>query len=314
MKDIEKIDDELYGSIYGKPLVGDCKEIWFKIKDDSNILREAVKIKRNKWNQKDTVKGLAICDAMLCDYENIDQVAYKELINIVYTNTDIARIVINGASNGGYSYLLMSLWNHDLKLSKEQKEFAVKEAMNKIGTVKWEEESEEYSKKLDVLRVDDDKITIMDIDKSKNPVGTKSGAEYMRFMFNLLSTEQAHGTGAFDIRYTILNNPNWTIEEKQQLIMGFWFNDEEYEECLEEWEWAIINDKSNYKGNLMPLLDKEDLYNYSYENLLEFYEDKKTADKIWQEIKFCSQMHKLRPQQHELEQFKPTKKLNYSKN
>ena len=29
---------------------------------------------------------------------------------------------MDGASNGGYSFLLMSLWNHTLKLTDEQKE------------------------------------------------------------------------------------------------------------------------------------------------------------------------------------------------
>lgn len=74
---------------------------------------------------------------MLMNYNFVDEVAYKKLISSIYTNKDIARIVINGASNGGYSFLLMSLWNHNLKLTEEQKAFAVNEAMNKIGTTSW---------------------------------------------------------------------------------------------------------------------------------------------------------------------------------
>ena len=69
---------------------------------------------------------------MLRDYQNVDEIAYNNLIKTIYTNTDIARIVINGASNGGYSFLLMSLWNENIKLTKQQKSFAVKEAMNKL--------------------------------------------------------------------------------------------------------------------------------------------------------------------------------------
>ena len=76
---------------------------------------------------------------MLIDYNSIDEVAHNNLINSIYTNTDIARIVMDGAANGGYSFLLMSLWNYNLKLTEEQKAFAVNEAMNKIGTVRWQQ-------------------------------------------------------------------------------------------------------------------------------------------------------------------------------
>ena len=44
------------------------------------------------------------------------------------------------------------------------------------------------------------------------------------------------GQGYFDIRYHILRNPNWTLEEKQRLIMDFWYDDDDYEEALEQWE------------------------------------------------------------------------------
>lgn len=30
--------------------------------------------------------------------------------------------------------------------------------------------------------------------------------------------------------------------------MDFWYDDETYDEYLEQWEWGIINDSVNYKG------------------------------------------------------------------
>ena len=42
------------------------------------------------------------------------------MIENIYSNTDIARIVVDGYANGGFSFLLMSLWNHNLKLTEEQ--------------------------------------------------------------------------------------------------------------------------------------------------------------------------------------------------
>ena len=145
MVDIEKFDDELYLAAYGLPRVGNYEDIWNNIKSNPEILREAVKVRRDKHDQRDLVKGLAIAEAVLIDYESVDKVAYNNLIKNIYSNTDIARIVINGASNGGYSFLLMSLWNPNLKLNDDQKAFAVNEAMNKIGTTRWKESKEIFS-------------------------------------------------------------------------------------------------------------------------------------------------------------------------
>lgn len=301
MTDVEKIDKELYMARYGLPRIGDANAIWGQIKSNAELLREAVKIRRNKWNNGDIVNGLAISDAMLIDYKDVDQVAYSQLIESIYTNTDIARLVIDGASNGGYSFLLMSLWNHSLKLTEEQKAFAVEEAMNKIGTTRYKKQSDEYSKKLDEQGITDDITTTIDIDGCVNPIGAKSKNEYFNYMFSMMSETQAHGTGAFDIRYHILRNPNWTLEEKRKLIMDFWYDDETYDEYLEQWEWSVVNDSANYKGQPLPPFDRYELFNeWSYEMLLEYYKNKETTDRIWKEIEFCRQMHKLRPQQWEL--------------
>ena len=308
MIDIEKIDDTLYKSIYGIPRVGDYNEIWSRIKSNSEVLREAVRVKRDKLTEHDMVKGLAICDSMLIDYSSVDEVAYNNLINSIYHNIDVARIVVDGASNGGYSFLLMSLWNHNLKLTEEQKNFAVNEAMNKIGTTRWQQSETEFSKKLDEMGISDNDTTFININGCINPIGQKSGSQCMSYMFSTLNQTQAHGIGEFDIRYYILRNPNWSLDEKQKLIMAFWCDDETYEKYLEQWEWEIINDPANFKGTLVSQLEKNDLYEYSYEILLKFYGDKETTDRIWDEIQFCKQMRELRPQQRKLE-FIPQKKV-----
>ncbi len=308
MIDIEKIDDTLYKSIYGIPRVGDYNEIWSRIKSNSEVLREAVRVKRDKLTEHDMVKGLAICDSMLIDYSSVDEVAYNNLINSIYHNIDVARIVVDGASNGGYSFLLMSLWNHNLKLTEEQKNFAVNEAMNKIGTTRWQQSETEFSKKLDEMGISDNDTTFINIDGCINPIVQKSGSQCMSYMFSTLNQTQAHGIGEFDIRYYILRNPNWSLDEKQKLIMAFWCDDETYEKYLEQWEWEIINDPANFKGTLVSQLEKNDLYEYSYEILLKFYSDKETTDRIWDEIQFCKQMRELRPQQRKLE-FIPQKKV-----
>lgn len=302
MLDIEKIDNKLYIARYGIPRIGDANSIWNRIRGNSDVLLEAVKVRKNKWKNGDTVNGLAISDFMLVDYKNVNHVAYNELIKSIYTNRDIARIVVDGASNGGYSFLLMSLWNHNWVLTDEQKAFAVDEAMNKIGTTRYKKISSEYSKKLDEKGITDDVTTTIEIDGCVNPIGAKSKNEYFNYIFSVLSDTQAHGVGAFDIRYCILRNPNWTLEEKQKLIMEFWEDDETYDEYLEQWEWGVVNDAVNYKEGSLPPFDRYDLFNeWTYEMLLKYFGNKEITDRIWEEIDFCKKMHELRPQQWEIE-------------
>ena len=185
-----------------------------------------------------------ICDLLLMDFQNVDPDVYQELINTIYSNRRIARICYDHDRND--SFLLMSLWNFDLELTKEQKEFAVSEAMNR-------------------------KVNV-------------------------------HGRDYFDIRYWILRNPNWTKEEKEKLVMSFFDNDDDYDETLEQWEWAVVNDPANYQGKALPPFDRYDLFyttDYGYEYLLGYHKDKKTTDRLWEEIEFCKMMHKLRPMQFE---------------
>ena len=301
MVDIEKIDDVLYKSVYGRPRTGDYYEIWSRIKSNPEVLREAVQVKRDKFDEHDIVKGLTICDSMLIDYNSVDEVAYNNLINYVYTNTDIARIVMDGAANGGYSFLLYTLFNFDLELTQEMKEFAQNEAMNKIGTTLWRKKRREYSSSLDEAGVSDDVTVNMNIDGMDMPIGAKSGCEYLHYMFSTLSDELAHGTGEYDIRYHILRNPNWSIEEKKELVYDFFPNDNTYDEYLELWEWGIINDKVNYIDDCVPCLDKSDLYYYTFEDLVSIYNNVDTAREIMDEINFCRMMHEIRPQQWEKE-------------
>ena len=166
MVNIDMIDKELYNSIYVSPRIGDYKEVWSRIKNNKEVLRGAIQITKDKFGERETVKGLSIAEFMLLDYENVDSNIYQNLINTIYSNTDIARIVLDGASNGGNSFLLMSLFNPNLKLTEEQKAFAVNEAMNKLGTTRYSE-----------IKIDN----------------------YFQRLLQITSTKQAHGVGASDI-------------------------------------------------------------------------------------------------------------------
>lgn len=304
MTKITEIEEKLYTATYGIPKIGNAEEIWNSIKSNNEILSEAIKVEKNKCGDRDILKGIAICEDMLLDFNGVDQKIYQQLINTIFSNQSIARLNLDG----GNSFLLLALINHDLKLTEEQKQFAVSEAMSLIGTTKYKQEQQECSERLDQMGITDDKITYVNFGGSINPVGQKTGMLYMNSLLLSLSETQAHSNGAFDIRYEILRNPNWTLEEKQKLVYDFWEDDETYDEVLEEWEYGIINDPENYKGKLMPQLNIFELHDYTYNELLDFYGNKEITDRIWNEIIFCKQMHELRPQRWEIE-YKPVEKV-----
>lgn len=297
MKSVRELDDELYAATYGVPIRGNKEEIWNSIKCNKDILDKAVNVVRNKFDEADILEGIAIADAMLVDYTSVDSDAYNKLINVIFSNTDIARLVLDGYSNGGCSFLLMALWNHSIKLTEEQKAFAVNEAMNKIGTTRWKNNMDNFSIELDNRGISDSTTTYINIDGEINPIGSKTKTEYMNYLFCSLSNKLAHGVGELDIRYQILRNPSWSVEEKSVLIYDFYENSDEYNEFLEQWEWNIINMQQNSDENSISYLDKDSLYDYTYEELFEFYGDRNLTYRVIEEIKFCRLMHKLRPMQ-----------------
>ena len=313
MGKFEKIEDQFY--LVKKRMIKGINpnDIWESIKNNKDLLIWAIKPIKDKFGEKDLVNGLAICDTILSNYDGIDNDIYQELIDLIYSNEQIARIVQNGYSNGGYSYLLMTLWNPDLKLTEKQKAFAVKEAMNKIGTTKYHQDEEKYSKKLEESGLTDSSTILINFDGSINPVGAKTASEYFNNLINSLSDTQAHGKGDFDIRYWILRNPNWTIEEKQKLVMDFWYDSETYDEALEAWEWNIVNYENMCDLDVFSPIEKDELYRYSYDDLLNNFRNRKMVNIIWEEIQFCKLMHKLRPQKWELE-YESAIKLKREKN
>ena len=294
MVDIEKIDDELYKVRHGSYNDTEFKKLWKKIRNNKEIQRAAVKIKRNKWDSGDITEGLTICECMLRDYENVDPEAYNELIENIYNNPDIARLVVGGAINRDFSFLLLSLANPNLKLSEEQKAFAVEEAMNRAGTLKYKTEEQEYIKKASkCIKIDESMLNMV--------LGKFYSAK-----------NHYHGMGSFDIRYYILSNPNWTVDEKEKLVNNFWVDNDDYEEALNDWEWDVINENSICTQDSFVALDISEFYYYTYDDILYYYEDKEKADKLWQEIEFCRLMKNLRfKEENELQlEYSKTEELN----
>ena len=301
MEEIRKIDDRLYGALYDICSPDNATILWPEISGDNDILREAIKVEKDKFGEKDILKGIAIARCMLRDFNNIDKDIYQELVNTIYSNKDIARCVLDGYSNGGDSYLLMTLWNPKLKLTEEQKAFAVEEAMNKIGTVKYANSVKEYEKELEMKGITDDQDAYLELGGSINPVGAKTGTMYVASIFNSLSDTQAHGSFPFDIRYWILQNHNWTYEEKAKLINVFYASDDTYDECLDAWEWDFLDEDSLLHDGAT-ILEKYMLTEYTMKDLIELYDgDVPMAKKAMEQVDFFKLMHKLRPMTYEKE-------------
>lgn len=302
MEKLKKLDDRLYGAKHFN--YEDAEQLWNEIKNNREVLELAIKPTKDKLDNCDTVGASAICESILVDYDGVPEDIYQKFIDLIYSNREIARIVPNGYYNGGDSFLLLSLLNPKLKLTEDQKVFAVDEAMNKRGTTRYEDIMNKRSEELDEKGITDEKTVFVEMGGAVNPIGEKSAAMYTAGLFDALSHSQAHGLGIYDIRYWILRNPNWTRIEKQQLVIDFWAYDEEYDELLEEWEWGIINDSDNLDANSELVIEKDTLYEITCDELLERIANKEEALRLWNEIEFCKLMHEIRPEQWE-ESFVP---------
>lgn len=292
MVNVEIFDNKLYCAYYIKKDKKEYMSLWSRIRLNDVLLNEAVKVVKDKFNEHDTLKAPAIAEMLLMDPEANSE-AYSKLIESIYSNKDIARIVLDGYSNGGYSFLLMSLFNKNLVLNETQKTYAVDEAMNKYGTRRWVDKEREYIKELESKNITDETTVYMDIDGSVNPIGETTANKYFRSLMASMSTNQAHGRGEFDIRYYILRNNNWSIDEKRELIRDFWVSDEEFDDVLEQWKWGIINDRRNYIGYEL-IVSLDDLYDITYEELLRRFGDEKVAKDFYEEIEFCRLAESLR--------------------
>lgn len=290
MIDIKKIDKELYYQRYIKKDYEGLNKLWNEVKSNKELLEEAIKVTKNKFGE-DTLESLIICECMLITYDSVDNEVYQKLINTIYSNEKIARKVLDGAANGGYSFLLYTLFNQNLKLTEKQKAFAVAEAMNKKGTTRYKKLREAYKTELTKQGINDDQTVTIDFDGMKSPVGAHAFNTYMHGIMYGLSDRLAHGTGEYDIRYHILRNSNWKDEEKKKLIDEFWYNPNDYETYLDRWQWGIINDA--YSKDIV--LEIWYLYDYTYEDILKLSSnDKEKADNIWNEINFLRTIKELK--------------------
>ena len=101
----------------------------------------------------------------------------------------------------------------------------------------------------------------------------------------------AHGMGPYDIRYWILRNPNWSLEEKENLVSYFWPSLEDFKKVCERWESDFINNPANKdKNGNIPNLTR---ISEKLIDLRELYDDEDTINRISFESDFLSMVYDI---------------------
>ena len=135
--DIRKINNDLYAAKYSRSIMfpnyggKEYKDLWKVIRKNNEILKQAIEVVRNKWDTANIFAGTSIVDGILRDYKNVDKTIYLDVVEKICKDEELAKFGYNKCS-----FLLMAMSNHNIKLSDEQKKFAIEEAMNISGSVR----------------------------------------------------------------------------------------------------------------------------------------------------------------------------------
>lgn len=301
-EELKRLNSELYRATYIDKDQQKKEQIWNCIKENKKLLEQASKVVKDKFGERDTFLATSIVECMLVDYANVDKEVYQALVNKIYTNRELARIVLDGFSNGGYSFLLYTLFNRDINLTEEQVAFAIEEAMNKMGTTSNNKQRITYEQELEKNNITN-ALTV--IDPEIGPIGAKTASIRVADILGSMSTSQAHGIGEFDIRYYILKNHNFT-DKMEKLAFDFYASDETYAETVDCWEWNIVNscfgEDSEPKISIDEILFIEESEVFAR---LPFEEAREVID----EINFIKRIRTIRPIHWKMDESGFSKKL-----
>lgn len=193
---VDELDNKLFGLLYIDTNYQEAKKLWNSIKSDELLLLAASEVTKDIFNEKDIFVGNCIVELILKNPTDVNIGIYEDIVNKIYINDDLSKIVLNGYLSEGCPFLLYTLMNDNLKLTGSQKDKVYNLAMEQFFT-------------------------------EKN--GSYGGMFY-------LSTKNGCGNFPYDIRYWILHNNNWNEDEKLQMIYDFYSSEEFYARflnCLE---------------------------------------------------------------------------------
>lgn len=233
-------------------------------------------------------------------YEGIMQQNYKIFWSEIRKNKDLLKeaIKVNVDEDGKETLNAITICDFILKdyknIDNEIYNKLVKLILNNKNISRLKTSNKGVTNKSFLLRVINNKNNKINTQEKELCISEAANTISIKRQKKIERINEIHGIGTFDIRYYILKNPNWSINEKRKLLRKF-YNKEEWERTLKEFELAVIYNNANFKGNPFSLLTIDSLYKYNYEELLNFYNNKEIANYIWNEIQFCKLMHKLRP-------------------
>ncbi len=275
MTDIEKLDKKLYDLFFNSSVSEEDEEVltkvaqkyWKKIRKNNDILQEAIKSKKDA-SGKDVFVAPTICDFLLSEYMITPKEIYTKIVNKIYNNPDLARFSLDIEGERD-TFLLMTLWNDNIDLTEEQKAFAVSEAMNQYGTVKYFKLKDRFMTLINESGLlGEYKINSMEISYNNN---------------------FKHGETTDDIRYYILRNHNWSIEEKRNLLLDFYMEDGLLANLLLYWNNRVL---LILKNDFNLILDT--CYDLDPEYILNLYKDDiEDGKQIVKDIELCKLINNL---------------------
>ena len=234
MVDIDVLDMKLYDSIKEKSGSEKLEDLWNQIRNDSQVLCEAIKVVKDPFNPTDNFRAPAVVECMLKDYENVDSDIYQRLISTIFENQDVARTLLFDGDCVGLSYLTRCLMNFNLALTPEQKNWVFCETLRANHT------------------------------------------------FN---------AGVYDLKYYILRNHSWSLEEKQNLILTF-YGEREFYDSLIEWDFDSVCLVDQERGFSLSHCD-DIVLDDPNAKLSSFLQEEDLSEEVKERLNFCSTMYRI---------------------
>ena len=105
----------------------------------------------------------------------------------------------------------------------------------------------------------------------------------------------SHGGRVYDLRYQILRNFNWSLEEKRKLVYDFYEDEYDFMLHLDAFERKVIRHPAYFRENNISLIELDKIYDYDLVDLENKYHDSIAAVEVFDEINFCRMLHQVRP-------------------
>ena len=184
---------------------------------------------------------------------------------------------------------ILAYYKKDKEISKEIYEKLVREVYSKEQVAR----TKLHSNNTFLLRALTNTETVLSEDEK-------------RFIENELNTTY-HNRDEFDLRFGILSNPNWTDEEKENLIKKLYKDEKAFETQLMSWLNMIVYHKINFrKGNYTsqvswayqgttnprktPKLSENDVLRGNIEEIASIYKNEKDRKIILELVSFYRKM------------------------